>query len=81
MTRAVLLRVALNLRRAELAAFQAVALAPDPAGADDRLAACPARWAEGVTGLHSCLQAARQMPQLALLGLAEAKPPRCARKP
>ena len=81
MTRARLLAVALALRRAELAAFQAVALAPGPAGADGRLAARPARWAESVTGLHSCLQAARQMPQVVLLGLAEAKPPRRARKP
>ena len=81
MTRAVLLRVALDLRRAELAAFQAVALAPGPAGTDGRLAACPARWVDSVTGLHSCLQAAREMPRLAFLGLAAAKFSRRARKP
>ena len=81
MTRAGLLRVAIDLRRAELAAFQAVALAPGPAGADGRLAARPARWADSVTGVHSCLQAARQMPRLALLGLAEAMPPRRAQRP
>ena len=81
MTRARLLAVALDLRRAEMAAFQAVALAPGPAGADGRLAACPARWAEHVVALNSCLTAARQMPRLALLGLAEAKPSRRARKP
>ena len=81
MTRARLLAVALDLRRAEMAAFQAVALAPGPAGADGRLAACPARWAESVMGLHSCLVAARRMPRLAQLGFAEAKPPKRARKP
>ena len=81
MTRVRLLGLALDLRRAELAAFQAVALAPGPAGADGRLAARPARWAESVVGLHACLTAARSMPKVALLGLAEAKPSWRARKP
>ena len=80
MTRARLLELALDLRRAEMAAFQAVALSWPP-GHDVRLAAHPARWAESVTGLHSCLEAARQLPKVALLGLAEAKPSRRARKP
>ena len=80
MTRVHLLGLALDLRRAELAAFQAVALRW-PASADGRLAARPARWAECVVGLHSCLQAARSMPKVALLGLAEATPSRHARMP
>ena len=80
MTRVRLLGLALDLRRAELAAFQAVALSW-PASADGRLVARPARWAESVVGLHSCLTAARSMPKVALLGLAEAKPSRRARKP
>ena len=80
MTRARLLATALDLRRAEMAAFQRVALSGPPAHTV-RLAACPTRWAESVAGLHSCLTAARQMPQLALLGLAETKPSKRARKP
>ena len=80
MTRARLLELALDLRRAEMAAFQAVALSWPPAH-DVRMAARPTRWADSVTGLHSCLQAARQLPRQALLGSAEAKPSRRARKP
>ena len=80
MTRARLLATALDLRRSEMAAFQRVALSWPPAH-DVRLAAHPARWAESVAGLHACLVAARQMPRVALLGLAEAKPSRRARKP
>ena len=80
MTRARLLELALDLRRSEMAAFQRVALSW-PSAHDVRLAACPARWADSVTGLHSCLVAARQMPRLALLGFAEAKPSKRARRP
>ena len=80
MMRTRMLGLALDLRRAELAVFQRAALSW-PSSADGRLAAHPARWAESVTGLHSCLQAARHMPEVALLGLAEAKPPKRARQP
>ena len=80
MTRVRLLGLALDLRRAELAAFQRVALSWPSAHAV-RMAARPARWADSVVGLHSCLTAARSMPKVAQLGLAEAKAPRRARKP